>query len=55
MQIEPTAKAVRRAMNKLSPDILYDLLKLKRADNMAQSPQYRDRQKYYDEIRLIAD
>ena len=22
---------------------------------MAQSPQYRDRQKYYDEIRLIAD
>ena len=54
MQIEPTAKAVRRAMNKLSPDILYDLLKLKRADNMAQSPQYRDSQKYYDEIRLIA-
>lgn len=52
--IEPDEKAVRRAINKLSPDVFFLLLELKRADNLAQAPQYRDRQALYDTVEKIA-
>lgn len=54
MQIEPEPKYVKRAMNRLSPEIFFELLALKRADNMAQSPQFSDRQKTYDKLEQIA-
>ena len=47
-------KAVRRAINKLSPDIFFMLLELKRADNLAQAPEFRDRQKLYNDTEKIA-
>lgn len=52
--IEPNEKAVRRAINKLSPDIFFMLLELKRADNLAQAPEFRDRQKLYNDTEKIA-
>lgn len=42
-QIEPTERAVRRALNKLGPEAFFQLLDLKRGDNLAQSPAYRER------------
>lgn len=53
VQIEPSEKAVRRLMNKISPEMFFSLLQLKRADNLAQSPDYRSRQGYYDELEAI--
>ncbi len=55
MQIEPTQKSVKRAMNKLSEDFFFKLISLKRADNLAQSPKYIQRQKYYEELTKIAE
>ena len=52
--IEPNEKAVRRAINKLSPDIFFMLLDLKRADNLAQAPKFRDRQMLYNDTEKIA-
>ncbi len=54
LQIELSEKAVKRVMNKISPEMFFDLLQLKRADNLAQSPEYRSRQRYYDELESIA-
>ena len=53
--IEPTAPAVRRALHKLGPEGLRDLIALKRADNLAQAPKYRDRQRTCDEIEAMAE
>lgn len=39
MPIEPTKKAVKKALNKLSPDVFFMLLDIKRADNLAQNPE----------------
>lgn len=41
-------KAVRRALNKFGPELYKKLLLLGRADNLAQSPDFSDRQKDYD-------
>lgn len=54
MQIELTDRAVKRAMNKLGEEMFFDLIKVKRADNMGQSMEYRDRQGYYDSLENIA-
>ncbi|HKM28471.1 MAG TPA: HD domain-containing protein, partial [Anaerovoracaceae bacterium] len=54
MQIELTDRAVKRAMNKLGEEMFFDLIKVKRADNMGQSMEYRDRQGYYDNLENIA-
>lgn len=54
LQIESSEKAVKRVLNKISPEMFFDLLQLKRADNLAQSPEYRDRQRYYDELESMA-
>ena len=52
--IEPEAPTVRRALQKLGPDGFRDLLALKRADNLAQAPEYRDRLHTCDEIEALA-
>lgn len=54
VQIEKSEKAVRRAISRLSPEGFFRLIQLKRADNFAQNPAYRDRQKYLDELEDIA-
>ena len=53
-QIEPTDKAIKRAMGKLTPEIFFLLLELKRADNLAQAPQYRERLILCDRLEQIA-
>lgn len=53
-QIEETETAVRRALSQLGEQLFFDLLLLKRADNLAQAPEYRDRQRSYDRIEALA-
>lgn len=55
MQIDLNEKAVKRAMCKLTPETFFKLIALKRADNLAQNPVYRDRQLYYDKLESIAE
>ena len=50
INIEPEPKYVKRALNKYSPEMFFSLLALKRADNMAQSPDFRSRQETYDRL-----
>ena len=52
--IVQTERAVRRALNQLGPEVFFELLALKRADNLAQSPDYRGRQAEYDALERIA-
>lgn len=52
--IEETQPAVKRALNKLTPEGFFRLLALKRADNLAQSPAYRDRLQRCDRLEQIA-
>lgn len=52
--IEPTEKAVRRALARLTPEGFTALMQLKRADNLAQSPDFRGRQQEYDRIEAVA-
>ena len=52
--IEPKETAVKRALSRLTPEIFWDLMKMKRADTLAQSPKYRDRLESYDIIESIA-
>lgn len=54
-QIEADERAVKRAMAKLTPHLFYDLISLKKADNMGQSPVYAFRQEYYRKLIDIAD
>ena len=53
LQIELTTKAVKRALNKLGEETFRDLLLLKRADNLAQHPDFADRQQHYDKLEEI--
>ena len=53
--ISLTEKAIRRAMNQLGVDALRQLCDVKRADNMAQHPDYRGRQQEIDEGEAIMD
>ena len=54
MPIEATERGVRRALNKLTPEVFFQLLALKRADNLAQAPAFRNRQAYYDQLEALA-
>ena len=54
VQIEPTEKAVKRALGKLGEEAFFQLLALKRADNLAQSPEYRGRLALCDQLEAIA-
>lgn len=50
-----TEKAIRRAMNQLGAEGLRQLCAVKRADNLAQHPDYRSRQREIDEGKAIMD
>jgi tRNA nucleotidyltransferase (CCA-adding enzyme) len=54
MQIELQYKYVRRAILRLGEEAFWQLVRLKRADNLAQSPAYHHRQTYYDQLEAIA-
>ncbi len=54
VQIENTEKAVKRALNKYTPEIFSKLILLKRADNFGQNPEYRFRQNGYDALEKTA-
>jgi len=54
MQIELHPKYVRRALLRLTPEVFWQLVQLKRADNLAQAPAYHHRQAYYDALAAIA-
>ena len=54
MQIQPEYKYVRRAMLRLGEAAFWQLVTLKRADNLAQAPAYHHRQAYYDTLEAIA-
>ncbi len=51
--IPVTPKAMRRCLNALGQEGTARLIAVKRADNLAQSPAYRDRQKQLDEAEEI--
>ena len=51
--IEPSEKAVKRALSKLGKPMLLNLLDLKAADNLAQTPQCAERLAGYEQIRSI--
>lgn len=52
--IEEKETAVKRALSRLTPEVFFNLLIIKRADNLAQSPNYRERLETYDRIESIA-
>lgn len=52
--IEAEIKVVKRWLAQLTPDVFFDLLEVKRADNWGQAPEYHSRQKHYDELANIA-
>lgn len=54
LQIMPEEKQIRRLLGKLTPAGFFDLLALQRADNLAQSSVFHDRQQYYDRIEETA-
>jgi len=47
-------KAVKRALNKFGGPMLFDLLALQTADNLAQAPQYRCRVEHLEQVRQTA-
>lgn len=53
--IEPNPKSVKRALNRLSPEVFFDLIKLKRADDEAKNPENNCGQSLFDEIEAIAN
>ena len=55
VQIEERKGAVKRCLNKHTPEIFYMLLDLKRADTLAQAPMCFERLAYLDRIKAIAE
>ena len=53
--IECTERSVRRALRRFTPDGFRDLLAIKRADNLAQSPAFRERQHECDMLECMAE
>ena len=55
VQIEPATKQVKRALNKYTIEGFFDLVAVKRADNLAQNPNLAERQEYLDSLVQMAD
>ena len=55
VQIEPAPKQVKRALNKYTVEGFFDLISVKRADNLAQNPELAIRQEYLDQLAAIAE
>ena len=53
--IQPEEKSVGRALRSMGEETLRGLLAVKRADNLAQSPEYRGRQRELDRIEAMLD
>ena len=51
--IEPTEKAMRRALNKMGAENVQALLKVKRADNLAQAPEFLNRQLEVADLEML--
>lgn len=51
--IEPSAKTVKRMLLKLGEEAFDELVLVKRADNLAQHPDYRGRQQELDELARV--
>lgn len=54
-QIVPETKHVKRALNRYTIEGFFDLVEVKRADNLAQNPNLASRQEYLDELVHIAE
>lgn len=54
-QIEPTERAVRRALYQLSPEGFFDLLQMRRADTAAQASAYAERVHEIDTLERLAE
>ena len=52
--MEENTKSVKRAMNKMGEELFFKLLDLKRADNLAQSPEFLYRLDDIENLRQIA-
>ena len=52
--IEPDEKVIKKKLGKYGEELFFDLIKLQRADNMGQSPDFRFRQDIYNQIESIA-
>jgi len=53
-EIEPTEPAVTRALSRLTPELFFELLALKRADTLALAPAYRGRTAELDRLEAMA-
>lgn len=54
LRIEESERAVKRALAKLGPEAFFQLLQLKRADNLAKTPEVSDRLAHYDRLEALA-
>lgn len=52
--LENDPKLIKKMLNRLGPEMFFDLIKLQRADNMGQAPTYRERQQLLDKIEASA-
>lgn len=52
--IEATERSVKRAMNRLTAEGFFRMLRLKQADRLAHAPDYRGEAEYYEHLRMIA-
>lgn len=52
--IEPDEKVIKKKLGKYGEELFFDLIKLQRADNMGQAPDFRFRQDIYNQIESIA-
>lgn len=52
--VECDDRTVKRKLNRLGKDMFLDLVELQRADNLAQSEEYRFRQDNFDRLEKIA-
>lgn len=46
--------SVKRWLRRLTPETFFDLLALKRADDLGQNPDYADRRAHYDKLEAMA-
>ncbi|MBR0451750.1 MAG: HD domain-containing protein [Oscillospiraceae bacterium] len=55
LHLEENEKSIKRLLRKIGPEMFDKLILLYCADNLAQSPAYRDRQEGYDRLSAIAE
>ena len=55
VEVVTSEKAVKRFLNKTSPEFFRQLIEIKRADAAAHAPQYRNREKYLNALLSILE